>query len=146
MGRRVQPALRSGTRRLRHPGADATRVLRLVPRPDRAVPAVSAAERAAATPTTTVPAALAEPTEPVRGRWVALLVLAQLGVWMAFFTPIQVLLPQQIEAIDQAHKETMLGWVTGFGAAAAMVVNPLAGALSDRTSLRFAGRALGRRH
>jgi MFS family permease len=65
---------------------------------------------------------------------------------MAFFTPIQVLLPQQIEAIDAAHKETMLGWVTGFGAAAAMVVNPLAGALSDRTSVRLFGRAFGRRH
>ena len=92
------------------------------------------------------PAALAEPTVPVRGRWVALLVLADLGVWMAFFTPIQVLLPQQIQAIDPAHKETMLGWVTGFGAAAAVVVNPLAGALSDRTSLRLFGRTVGRRH
>jgi len=102
---------------------------------------VSAAERAAATPTTTVPAALAEPTEPVRGRWVALLVLANLGVWMAFFTPIQVLLPVQIKAIDPAHKESMLGVVTGIGAAAAVVVNPLAGALSDRTAWRF-----GRRH
>ena len=102
---------------------------------------MSAAERAAATPTTTVPAALAEPTEPVRGRWVALLVLANLGVWMAFFTPIQVLLPVQIKAIDPAHKESMLGVVTGSGAAAAVVVNPLAGALSDRTAWRF-----GRRH
>ncbi|OLB74118.1 MAG: MFS transporter [Actinobacteria bacterium 13_2_20CM_2_71_6] len=96
--------------------------------------------------TTTAPAALAEPTAPVRGRWVALLVLANLGVWMGFFTPIQVLLPEQVKAIDPAHKETMLGWVTGLGAAAAVVVNPLAGALSDRTSLRFGGRAFGRRH
>ena len=88
-----------------------------------------------------LPAALAEPSVPVRGRWVALLMLAGLGVWMGFFTPIQVLLPQQIEGIDPADKEAMLGWVTGLGAAAAMVVNPLAGALSDRTTLRW-----GRRH
>jgi MFS family permease len=87
------------------------------------------------------PAALAEPTLHVRGRWVALLALANLGVFMAFFTPIQVLLPEQIEAIDPAHKETMLGWVTGAGAFAAVVVNPLAGALSDRTAWRY-----GRRH
>jgi len=87
------------------------------------------------------PAALAEPAVPVRGRWIALLVLANLGVWMAFFTPIQVLLPQQIKAIDPVHKEAMLGWVTAFGAAAAVVVNPLAGALSDRTTWRY-----GRRH
>jgi MFS family permease len=40
----------------------------------------------------------------------------------------------------------MLGWVTALGAAAAVVVNPLAGALSDRTSLRIGGRHLGRRH
>ena len=65
---------------------------------------------------------------------------------MAFFTPIQVLLPQQVEAIDPANKETALAWVTGFGALAAIIANPLAGALSDRTSLRLGGRELGRRH
>jgi MFS family permease len=92
------------------------------------------------------PAALADPTVHVRGRWVALLALANLGVFMAFFTPIQVLLPEQIKAIDPAHKEAMLGWVTGFGAAAAVVVNPLAGALSDRTAWRLGTRTLGRRH
>jgi MFS family permease len=96
--------------------------------------------------TTDAPAALTEPAVWVRGRWVALLVLANLGVWMAFFTPIQVLLPQQVEAIDPGHKEAMLGWVTALGAAAAVVVNPLAGALSDRTSPRLGGRAFGRRH
>ncbi len=96
--------------------------------------------------TTDAPAALAEPTARVRGRWVGLLVLANLGVFMAFFTPIQVLLPQQVAAIDPAHKEAMLGWVTALGALAAVVVNPLAGALSDRTSLRLGGRAYGRRH
>jgi MFS family permease len=94
------------------------------------------------TRTETTPAALAEPSIAVRPRWVALLVLANLGVWMAFFTPIQVLLPEQIAAISLSDKENMLGLVTALGAAAAVVVNPLAGALSDRTSL---GR-LGRRH
>ncbi|HEX6497864.1 MAG TPA: MFS transporter [Micromonosporaceae bacterium] len=88
-----------------------------------------------------LPAALREPTSPVRAPWVGLLVLANLGVWMAFFTPIQVLLPEQVAAIDPAHKEAMLGWVTGLGALAAVVANPVAGALSDRTTSRF-----GRRH
>jgi MFS family permease len=87
------------------------------------------------------PAALAEPTTPVRAPWVTLLVQATLSVWMGFFTPIQKLLPEQIQAIDPAHKETMLGWVTALGAAAAVVFNPIAGALSDRTTVRF-----GRRH
>lgn len=91
---------------------------------------------------TTAPPALAEPDVPVRARWVALLVLANLAVWMGFFTPIQVLLPDQVAAIAPGDKEGMLGLVTALGAAAAVVVNPLAGALSDRTVL---GR-LGRRH
>jgi MFS family permease len=88
-----------------------------------------------------VPAALAEPRRPVRAGWVALLVVGNLAVWMGFFTPIQQLLPEQIKAIDPAHKEIVFGLVTGIGALAAVIANPLAGALSDRTSGRF-----GRRH
>ena len=93
-----------------------------------------------------LPAALAEPTVPVRRGWIALIFGANLGVWMAFFTPIQVLLPQQVELIAPADKETMLGIVTGLGALAAVIANPLAGALSDRTCLRLGGREFGRRH
>ncbi|MEU4679919.1 MFS transporter [Micromonospora sp. NPDC023737] len=93
-----------------------------------------------------LPAALAEPTAPVRRGWIALIFAANLGVWMAFFTPIQVLLPQQIERISPDGKEEMLAVVTGLGALAAVIVNPLAGALSDRTCLRLAGREFGRRH
>lgn len=88
-----------------------------------------------------VSAALTDPVARVRPRWIALLVLADLAVWMGFFTPIQVLLPNQIQQISPDAKESMLGLVTGIGAAAAVVVNPLAGALSDRTTARF-----GRRH
>lgn len=92
------------------------------------------------------PPALREPTVRVAPRWIALLSVANLGVWMAFFTPIQVLLPQQVEAIAPASKEAMLGWVTGVGALAAVVANPVAGALSDRTAARRGGRLSGRRH
>ncbi|WP_433649557.1 MFS transporter [Micromonospora zamorensis] len=93
-----------------------------------------------------LPAALAEPTVPVRRGWIGLIFVANLGVWMAFFTPIQVLLPQQIEQIAPGDKENMLAVVTGLGALAAVLANPLAGALSDRTCLRVAGREFGRRH
>ncbi|WP_319462801.1 MFS transporter [Micromonospora sp. RTP1Z1] len=95
---------------------------------------------------TSLPAALAEPTVPVRRSWIALIFAANLGVWMAFFTPIQVLLPQQVERIAPGDKEAMLAVVTGLGALAAVLANPLAGALSDRTVLRLANRHLGRRH
>ncbi|TDC84424.1 MFS transporter [Micromonospora sp. KC606] len=95
---------------------------------------------------TSLPAALAEPAVPVRRNWIALIFAANLGVWMAFFTPIQVLLPQQVERIAPADKEAMLAVVTGLGALAAVLANPLAGALSDRTCLRLGGREFGRRH
>ena len=52
------------------------------------------------------------------------------------------LLPNQVQAVaGAAHKVVVLGWVTGIGAAVAMLANPVAGALSDRTTGRF-----GRRH
>jgi MFS family permease len=94
----------------------------------------------APTHTPDVPAALAEPTRRVGVRFVGLLSLASLGLWAAFFTPIQVLLPEQLEAIDPINKVFWLSVVTGLGALVAVVANPLAGALSDRTTLRFGRR------
>ncbi|WP_033342272.1 MFS transporter [Catenuloplanes japonicus] len=95
---------------------------------------------------TSLPLALAEPTVRVPRTWTTLLFAANLGLWMAFFTPIQVLLPIQIARIDAGAKESMLAWVMAAGALAAIIANPLAGALSDRTCLRIGGRELGRRH
>ena len=90
--------------------------------------------------------ALAEPVEPVRRSWIGLLFAANLGLWMAYFTPIQVLLPEQVAEIAPRDKELWLGIVTGIGAIVAIIVNPLAGALSDRTRLQLFGRPYGRRH
>ena len=42
------------------------------------------------------PAALAEPVEPVRANWITLLFLANIGLWLAIYAPIQVLLPEQV--------------------------------------------------
>ncbi|MFC7278289.1 MFS transporter [Paractinoplanes rhizophilus] len=77
----------------------------------------------------------------VGGRWIALLSLANLGLWMGYFGPLQVLLPNQIEDISPQHKETALGVITAIGALIAVVAGPLAGALSDITTART-----GRRH
>jgi MFS family permease len=90
--------------------------------------------------------ALAEPVVPVRRRWIGLLFAANLGLWMAFFTPVQIVLPEQVEALVTHDKELWLSLVTGVGAVVAVIVNPLAGALSDRARPRFRGRAYGRRH
>jgi len=89
----------------------------------------------------TTPAALAEPTIVPPSRWVALLALASVGLWAGFFGPIQVLLAQQAEALDSADKEQVLALVTGLGALVSVICNPVAGAFSDRTTLR-AGRRL----
>src|SRR5215470_20123129 len=89
-----------------------------------------------------VDALAAEPVRRVGRRWIALIALANLGLYLGYFGPITVLLPNQVQAIaGTAHKVTVLGWVTAIGAAVAMISNPVAGALSDRTTSRF-----GRRH
>ena len=82
-----------------------------------------------------------EPEERVGRRWIALIALANLGLYLAYLGPISVLLPNQVQAIaGPAHKVAVLGWVTGIGAAVAMIANPVAGALSDRTVSRFGRR------
>ncbi|WP_285728680.1 MFS transporter [Nocardiopsis sp. ATB16-24] len=86
------------------------------------------------------PAALTEPTRPVGGLWVAGISLANLGLWTAFFGPLQVLLPEQVGLLAPGAKETTLAWVTGAGALCSTLGTPVAGALSDRTTGRFGRR------
>ena len=94
-----------------------------------------------------LPLALAEPSVHVRKAWISWLSLASLGMWMASLTPIQVLLPIQLQNIDKAHKIQALAIVSGLGAVAAVVATPLAGALSDRTTHAYGfGPLRGRRH
>jgi MFS family permease len=83
----------------------------------------------------------AEPTTRMGARWIGLLSLANLGLWMGYFGPLQVLLPNQIQDVAGAGKTTALGIVTGVGALVAVLVGPIAGALSDATTART-----GRRH
>jgi MFS family permease len=91
--------------------------------------------------------ALAEPTVHVRHGWIAGLSLASLGMWMAAYTPLQVLIPIQLQDITPRHKIVALAVVTGVGAVASGLATPVAGALSDRTTHRYAlGRMAGRRH
>jgi MFS family permease len=91
--------------------------------------------------------ALAEPSVHVKSGWIAGLSLASLGMWMASLTPIQVLLPIQLQNIDKAHKLAALAIVSGVGAIASVLATPVAGALSDRTTYAFSFFGLnGRRH
>ncbi|MGH3436977.1 MAG: MFS transporter [Sciscionella sp.] len=87
------------------------------------------------------PAALAEPQTRVRVGWTTLLFLANLGLWLGIYAPIQVLLPEQAELLDRADKTAVLSAVMAVGALAALIANPVIGMLSDRTCSRR-----GRRH
>jgi MFS family permease len=91
-------------------------------------------------PVQALPGALEEPTVNVRRGYIGAVFLANFGIVLAFFTPIQNLLPRLAEQADPTSKEAALAWITGAGAAASIVFNPLAGALSDRTTSRLGRR------
>ncbi len=77
------------------------------------------------------PAAQAAPR--LNRPFVATLMLANFGTNVALIAPIQNILPRMIETTEgSAGKALGLGLVTGLGAFAALVVNPLAGHYSDR--------------
>lgn len=85
--------------------------------------------------------ALAEPTARVGAGWIAAFTLAWVGLHAGLYGPIQILLPQQAEALAPENKEAALALVLGFGAAFSLVANPLFGAISDRTTARWGRRA-----
>jgi len=84
-------------------------------------------------------------TEPVgrepRG-YVATLTIANVGILIALLSPIIVGLAFKLQHISSTPEEgtTALGLTLGLGALFGMVVNPLAGRLSDRTMSRFGRR------
>jgi len=82
-------------------------------------------------------AAFSEPTKKVTGGWIALFATAWLGIWMAQLTPIQLLLPKQIEeqlnAADWLDNVVAFGIISAIAGVCALVAFPLSGALSDRT-------------
>ncbi|MDQ1587497.1 MAG: hypothetical protein QOJ77_662 [Microbacteriaceae bacterium] len=94
--------------------------------------------------TTQTTAVFAEPTRKVSGPWIAFFAMAWLGIWMAQLTPVQVLLPVQIEAELKASfwvdNVVAFGIISGISGACAVIAYPLTGALSDRTTSRFGRR------
>lgn len=76
--------------------------------------------------------------------WFTLFTLAWLAIWTAQLTPVQLLLPLQLDTPDDAA-----GWVAGvvysglvlgIGGVVAIVALPIAGSLSDRTRGRWGRR------
>ncbi len=99
---------------------------------------------------TALPAALAEPTVPVRRGWITLLFLANIGLWLASTRPSRCCCPSRSPSLhDHVAKNgvpsgadaVLLSVVMGVGAIAGLIANPVVGALSDRTT-----SPRGRRH
>ena len=84
--------------------------------------------------------ALQEPTNPVSLFFQILLGLANAGATICLLPIATVLIPSQVVQIDPLHSASSLAMVLSFGALGALIGNPLAGALSDRTTLRLGRR------
>ena len=80
---------------------------------------------------------LPSPERAIPRSWIAALLLATGGVFAGWFGPIQILLPAQADGLagDGTGKEALLALVTGIGAVASLIANPLWGLISDRMSL-----------
>jgi len=96
----------------------------------------------------------AEPKKKVSASWIALFATAWLGIWMAQLTPVQLLLPDQINnllvaahpqntpnlATDWIASVIAFGIISGVAGGCALLTFPIVGALSDRTTGRFGRR------
>ena len=80
-----------------------------------------------------IPAVDAVSQPRVGWRFVVPYVAATVAMWMSFNAPSQVLIGQQLIALDEANKERNLAIVLGVGAVISLVANPLFGMLSDRS-------------
>src|SRR6266446_4032117 len=87
-----------------------------------------------------LPEALQVPTRAVNPGFQLLLSLANTVVWLSILPISQILLPTQVAALDAANKFSNLSIASAVGVLAALITNPIAGALSDRTTLRLGRR------
>lgn len=96
---------------------------------------------APSSPTTVSPSAHDEPTVPVKARWIAGVALVSVGANTAIFATLNQLMPLQATQIaGEAGKEAALSLAGTVGVIVAMLVNPIVGALSDRTTSRWGRR------
>ena len=81
------------------------------------------------------------PTHPVGVGFVTLLCVMHTATWMLLLPVVQVLLPRQVQTLfGESGKVAALAVITGIGAVPPLIVTPLAGALSDRTTGRWGRR------
>jgi MFS family permease len=93
---------------------------------------------------TAEPEELAEPLPPVKGgtkRLLAWSIPANFSIFLIWGSVAFLLLPLQVQGFGEADKVANLAIITTIGALAAMLAQPIAGAISDRTRSRFGRRA-----
>jgi MFS family permease len=73
-------------------------------------------------------------------RLVAAMFSSTFGAFIALLTPLQLLLTLKVVSIAGHDAASALGTITGVGALLALVANPVAGRISDRTAARFGRR------
>jgi MFS family permease len=76
----------------------------------------------------------------VGGRFIALYAIGYVGSYLALITPVVTTLALKVGELDPEGKEFSLGIILAIGAFLAIIVNLLAGALSDRTRGRLGRR------
>ncbi|KJL20089.1 Major Facilitator Superfamily protein [Microbacterium foliorum] len=71
----------------------------------------------------------------IGARWMTVFTLAWLAIWTVQLTPVQLLLPLQLNTSDEDWIPGVIssGFVLGIGGLAGIVAGPVAGTLSDRT-------------
>lgn len=73
-------------------------------------------------------------------RLTASLLLGEFGLYLAWLTPVQLLLTLKLAEIAPKTMATDFGVISGIGALFSMLGSPVGGALSDRTKLKFGRR------
>lgn len=84
--------------------------------------------------------ASAEERTSVSAGFIALYALAIFGVFLALLTPPVMTLALRVAEVAPQGKEALLSLALGLGALVSLLVNPIAGQLSDRTTSKFGMR------
>lgn len=82
------------------------------------------------------------PSVRVPRAWTVRYALLWFGFWTANLAPVQLVLPDQFDRFDHAHKVRDFGLVSGATGIVALLALPVFGALCDRTRSRFGRRRL----